>query len=302
MIVTGPRVAARVAVVLACHLGVVMGLPDAAAAEERQLFMLVMNRSGEPVLDLRTDEVTVQQTGDECRLVSLHPEIDGMKIALLVDNSAPVANSLNSLRAGLRAFLEELPPEHEIGLFTIAGRTRQRVGFTTNREALAAQVDNLFVEGGTGAALLDGLVETWDRRFDAEDAWPVFVLVVHDGAEVSGSVQDREFNEFVQELVARGATAHSILVSTRGGGLQTSVSLNLTENTGGVYKSLTAPTALTQALTELATTMAAHHDEAKNRYRVVFECDPDNPSAPINVRVTRSAVGVRLFADRRPNR
>ena len=33
----------RVAVVLACHLGVGMGLPDAAAAEERQLFMLVMN-------------------------------------------------------------------------------------------------------------------------------------------------------------------------------------------------------------------------------------------------------------------
>ena len=145
----------------------------------------------------------------------------------------------------------------------------------------------------------------------------MFVLVVHDGAEVSGSVQDREFNEFVQELVARGATAHSILVSNqpvplsylrdwppsaRGGGLQTNVSLNLTENTGGVYKSLTAPTALTRALTELATTMAAHHDEAKNRYRVVFECDPDNPSAPINVRVTRSAVDVRLFADRRPNR
>ena len=43
MIATGSRVAARLAVVLACHVGVVMGLPDAAAAEERQLFMLVMN-------------------------------------------------------------------------------------------------------------------------------------------------------------------------------------------------------------------------------------------------------------------
>ena len=110
MIVTGPRVAARLTVVLACHLGVGMGLPDAAAAEERQLFMLVMNRSGEPVLDLRTDEVTVQQTGGECRLVSLHPEIDGMKIALLVDNSETAANSLNPLRAGLRAFSRSYHP------------------------------------------------------------------------------------------------------------------------------------------------------------------------------------------------
>ena len=293
----------RAAVVLACHLGVVMGLPDAAAAEERQLFMSVLDRSGEPVLDLRADEVQVQQTGGECRVVGLQPEIDGMKIALLVDNSETASNSLNPLRAGLRAFLEGLPPEHEIGLFTIANQTRQRVGFTTDREALAAQVDRLFAEGNTAAALIDGLLETWDRRFDAEDAWPVFVLVLHAGPEGS-NWREREFNEFILDLMTRGATVHSILVSTstRGDQLQRAVSDSLTENTGGVYTTLAAPTALTNALTDLATTMAAHYDEAKNRYRVVFECDPDNPSAPINVVVTRPAVDVRLFADRRANR
>ena len=307
MIATGSRTAIRLTVVLACHLGVVMGLPDAAAAEERQLFMSVLGQSGEPVFDLRADEVRVQQTGGECRVVSLQAEIDGMKIALLVDNSETAANSLNPLRAGLRAFLEELPPEHEIGLFTIAGQTRQRVGFTTNREALAAQVDKLFAESAKAAVVLIGeLLETWDRRFDAEDAWPVFVLVVYDGPRAS-NLRERKFNEFQRELIARGATAHSILVSTHihthsGGGPQTIVSVDLAENTGGIVKSLAAPTALTQALTELATTMAAHYDEAKSRYRVVFECDPDNPSVPINVRVTRFAVDVRLFADRRPNR
>ena len=168
-------------------------------------------------------------------------------------------------------------------------------------------MNGLFVERNAGALLVDGLLETWDRRFDEEDAWPVFVLVVHDGPETS-SWQERQFNEFVVELVTRGATVHSIVVRALartaggGGGLQTNVSLNLTGNTGGVQKSLATPTALTRALTELATTMAAHYDEAKNRYRVVFECDPDNPSAPINVVVTRPAVDVRLFADRRPNR
>ena len=110
--------------------------------------------------------------------------------------------------------------------------------------------------------------------------------------------------EFIRDLMARGATAHSILVSTstRGGELQTAVSTSLAENTGGVYTSLAAPTALARALTELARAMAAHYDEAKNRYRVVVECDPDNPSASINVEVTRPAVDVHLFADRRANR
>ena len=68
MIARGSRVAARLAVVLACHLGIVMGLADAAAAKERQLFMSVLDQSGEPVLDLRADEVTVQQTGGECKV------------------------------------------------------------------------------------------------------------------------------------------------------------------------------------------------------------------------------------------
>ena len=164
-------------------------------------------------------------------------------------------------------------------------------------------MDRLFAENNTAAVLIDGLLETWDRRFDAEDAWPVFVLVVYDGPEGS-NWREREFNEFILDLMTRGATAHSILVSTstRGGELQTAVSTSLAENTGGFYLSLAAPTALARALTELARTMAAHYDEAKNRYRVVFECDPDNPSASINVRVTRPAVDVLLFADRRPNR
>ena len=303
MIATGSRVAARLAVVLACHVGVVMGLPDAAAAQQRQLFMTVLDQTGEPVFDVRADEVRVQQTGGECRVVSLQPEIDGMKIALLVDNSQTAAASLNPLRAGLRAFLEELPPEHEIGLFTIASQTRERVGFTTNREALAAEVDGLFADSSAAVVLIDGLLETWDRRFDAEDAWPVFVLVLHDGLEQS-NWQERKFNEFILDLMTRGATAHSILVSTstRGGDVQTAVSSSLADNTGGFYTSLATPTALTRALTELATTMAAHYDEAKNRYRVLFECDPDNPSVPINVVVTRPAVAVRLFADRRANR
>ena len=75
----------------------------------------------------------------------------------------------------------------------------------------------MFVERETNAVLIDGLLETWNRRFDAEDAWPVFVLVVHAGPEGS-NWRDREFNEFVVDLRAHGATARSIVVSARQSG------------------------------------------------------------------------------------
>ena len=153
----------------------------------------------------------------------------------------------------------------------------------------------------------DGLIVKWRAPVRGGFAGPavaggrVFVMVVYDGPEASGSVQTHEFNDFVEELRFRGATAHAVLVSTRGGGLQTDVSVNITNNTGGIYKALAAATALPVTLTELATSMGAHYDEVKNRYRVIFECEPDNPQAQISLRVDRQAVDVRLFADRRPS-
>ena len=300
MTATTPPVTARIAIVLVVCLGLIVGLPTTTAGQERSLFLFAMNPSGEPVFDLRADEIQFQQEGGECTVMSVQPEANGMKIMLFVDNSTPARASLNSLRDGLRAFLEALPTGHEIGLVTIASQTRLVEDFTMDRAALREEVDNLFVDSAGGTVLLDGLVETWNRRFDEDDAWPVFVMVIYDGPEASGSVQEHEFNDFVQEIRERGTTAHAVLVSTRGGNIQTNVAVNITDNTGGVYKALAAATALPQILTELATTMATQYDELKNRYRVVYECEPEQPGVPLQVGLSRMGLAIRLFADRRP--
>ena len=292
----------RLVVALLVYLGLIVGLPETIAGQEqeRALFMFVMDQSGEAVLDLTAEEIRIEQAGGECTIANMQPEINGMKIALLIDASQPARPSLNSLRDGLRDFLETIEPIHEIGLVTIAGQTRLRVEFTTDREALREDVDNLFIDSAGGTVLLDGLVETWERRFNDDDAWPVFVMLVYDGPEASRSVQEHEFNDFVQEIRARGTTAHAILVSTRGGGLQTNVAVNITENTGGVYEAIAAATAIPRTLTELATTMNAQYEELKNRYRIVYQCTPEQPEVPLSIALSRPAVGVRLFAERRP--
>ena len=298
------RVTARCA--LAGVVGVVMSWSWPVHAADSQLFMSVITQSGQPVPGLTAVDVRLEQAGAECTITSVEPDTDRMKIALMVDISGPAANAVNPLRAGLGEFLDTLPPHHEVGLFTIAGQTRRRVDFTTDRDELREAVSDLFGESNTGLALLDGLVETWSRRFEDEDPWPVFVLVIHDGPEASRSVQDREFNQFVTELIARGATVHAVLVSTRGGGLQTQVSINLTSNTGGVYNAIAAETGLSPALTDLATAMGEHHDQVKDRYRVLYECDPADAAAGISVGLVRvtgqEEVAVGLYFDRRVER
>ena len=288
--------------VLAWLLGSLVGLAQTTHAAERQLFMLVVGQSGQPVLDVSTADLSLEQVGAECTVNGLYPENVPMKVALLVDNSDAAGRSINSLREGLRRFLDTLPAQHEVGLFTIASQVRRRVDFTTDRDELKERAEALFAERDTTTLLVDSLVDTWERRFDDEDTWPVFVVVVYDGPEASRSVQEQEFNTFVRDLYARAATVHTILISIPGGGSQTRVSVFLTEQTGGIYRALAAPTALPDALTELATVMQTQYEEVKDRYRVVYECNPDDPAAAVSVGVTRQDVTVALFPNRRISR
>ena len=284
-------------------VGALIAWPLAAQAQERQLFMSVTNvLGGQPVAGLTPAEVRLNMEGAECDVTHIEPEPDKLKIALIVDGSGSVSTSIVSLREGLVAFLDTLPPQHEVGLFTVTGQTRRRVDFTTDRDELRNHAEGLFGEGSPGVALIDGLRETWDRRFDDEDPWPVFVVVMYDGAETSSGTTDREFNHFANELLSRGASYHAIPVSTRGGSYQSQISLNLSQNTGGVYSAIAAPTGLSGALTDLATTIGEHHDQQKDRYRLFFTCDPEDANGSITVAVTAAGgqqVQLALFASRR---
>ncbi len=299
----------RRTLVVACLAVVVSGYLQAAWAEDRQLFMLVTDPSHQPLLDIRADEVDLQMAGAECTIKNMHLDAGPMKVALLIDNGHPARQSLVPLRAGLSAFLDALPPEHEVGLFTTAGRVRRRVDFTTDRDELKERATSLFADRSPGV-YLDGLVETWERRFDDKDAWPVFVALVYNGADASRHVQLEEFNEFVIELRMRAATAHVVLVSTRfthfrGGRAGTSprnmrmLSTFLTRKTGGTYRAPPRATVLPNVLGELGTLMGEHHRAVRDRYRVVYECAPGSASGPVSADVMRPNVQVQQYPDRR---
>lgn len=286
----------------------------------QRLFLSATTQSGRPVGGLQVGELQVRQPGAACTAVRLVPETDRMKIALLVDTNRAARPSSDPLGVGLRRFLDVLPAQHEVGLFTHAGQTRLRVDFTTDRDALHEEVVRIFAGSfGSVTALVSGLSETWERRFDDADAWPVFVLVVHHGADSSGAAEER-VNRLARELRARGATVHTVLVIDRsrareveggptgqpglnfpGGaiGLKEAVTSYLTRTTGGIYTEVVAGDNLPGALSSLAMAIGEHYEAVKDRYRVGYECEPDNLDAPVTVTVTRLAVSVRTFPDRR---
>ena len=192
-------------------------------------------------------------------LVSAAPP---MRIALLVDTSAATASAIVQIRAAVVAFLDALPPEHEVLLVTTGRRTQVRVPPTTDRTKLKGNVSGLLPELGP-TALLDSLAAV-DGRFmrKAGDRWPVFVILTADGSENSHDLDQKGFNQWVDEIVRRGVSVNAILLKTSANGVPESIASGLAQVTHGHYASMGIAGNIAEAMTRLARQVA---DDASRR-------------------------------------
>jgi hypothetical protein len=275
--------------------------PSLAAAQALgQLYIEVRDREGQPATGLTPADFSVSEGDAEATVVSADP-VGPMKIALLVDNGDRMREerALSPLRNSLTAFLDTLAPEHEVFLATIGRHIQRRVDFTTDREELKDGAGSIFFDQGAGTVVLDGIRETWDRRFEDDEPFPVFVMVLSDGTESSSNYDDDEYTELVEELIANEVAVHSVLLTTRGGSLITQLSMNMAQNTGGMHESILAATALEDSMTNLANRLNTHAESVSARYRVVYE-PPDPRGASISASVERFGVEVvGLFSNLR---
>ena len=284
----------RFAVALAMSLA----LPSLAGAQALgQLFIEVTDASGQFVPGLTAADFVVQEDGRDAGVVSVEP-MAPMKIAFMIDNGDRMVemNALNALRDGMQGFLDAVPPPHEISLFTIGRNIQRRVDFTTDRAELKRSAGEIFLDRGAGAVVLDGIRETWERRFEDDEPFPVFVMVLTDGTESSGNYNENEYVDLINELITKSITVHVVLLSSRGGSVINQFALNLTENTGGIYENIAAATGIEQMLVSIAERMNAHYENVSKRYRVVYE-RPNPPGARISASVVRPGARITgLFA------
>jgi hypothetical protein len=283
--------------------------PDLAAAgaaaagagqrpTERSVFVTVTNEAGAPERGLDAGDFDLREDGVQRTVLRAEIEDGPMRVAVLVDSSEAASQALNHIRSGLQQFLSTLPAAHEIVLVTTGGQLRVHAGATTDRAKLNAAARGIFPDAGRGSVLLDALLET-DKRFldRVEKRWPVFVIVTTDGTE-SSVTRDFEFNRFVDRVIARGSVVHALVLSKRGGGLQTNVSMNLTRNTGGHYEALAASTALPDRMAALAKLMSDQHATVSGQYRLVYASEAANREATVQVRVAGSGLKLEVLRRR----
>ena len=293
----------RLVVVLWVEAFVALGPTDASSQELGRVYIEALDGAGLPVSDLTPADFTIAEDGVKAKVVSAKRGDTPMRVALLVDNGELIreTNGDNALRSGLNAFLETLPPQHDIALFTIARTIRRRVDFTVDRDELRDGVESVNGIRNPSALMLDGLKEIWEQQFEDDVAFPVFVLLLTDGTEGSDSYNDDEYAELVSMLVSNDITVHTVMLNRNRLRCQrctSSYAPELTQYGGGIYETITLPTGYSQALTSIATRMGEHFDQMSNRYRVVYE-RPDPPGEQLSLQLGRPNVSVRLFFNRR---
>jgi hypothetical protein len=270
-----------------------------AQRTSRRVFVHVADRGGAPIRNLTAPDFTLSENGVVREVTRVASGTEPMRIVLLVDSSSAVNPQITHFRAGLNAFLTALPGGHEVAFVTTGGQLRVRVPPTAERQKLQSAAAGFAPDGGANA-FIEVMLEA-DRRFlkSAQGRWPVFAILITDSAQTRQQAPVEAFNDFVNDFIGRGGSAHAIVLTGATSGIVSEFARNLTTNVGGQFESMAIANALPDKMKALADRISGDHRAMAARYEVEYASDAKVAVRGLEVSVAREGAQIRLSA-RRP--
>jgi VWFA-related protein len=230
-----------------------------AQAEDRVIYTSVVNKDGEPVLDLGIKDFIVREDGQSREILSVARDNDPLQIALLVDNSTAMRGPLPDLRRAVSAFVDATRDGVQVALITLAERPTIAVGYTIDHDALHKSIERLFAFPA-GNYLLDGIAET-SQGLAKRTMWRSIIAVITGaGPELSY----RQYTEVLRFFREGGAALHVLCLGSNSSDTGREIVLSRgTAQTGGRYETILSRTALEVKARQMAT-------EISNQYRVTY--------------------------------
>jgi hypothetical protein len=214
---------------------------------------------------------------------------------LLVDTSQASEPSLLDMRRGLGAFVDALAEsEVQIGLKTF-GERPTKVSDPTTPAMVRLGIDRLFHRAGTGAYLLEAIVETSQELQKAGTTGAAIVaFVVEAGPEFSQDDRQR----VARALQAAQASLWTVTLQARAGGVPTSTEAreraavigDVTTESGGLNLPILTSQAIPKAFDRLRGLFAA-------RQRITYG-RPDTLIPPERLEVVARREGLRVLSAR----
>lgn len=261
-----------------------------AQRQDRELYVSVLDQSGVPVPDIQTREFVVREDGIAREVLKSAKATDALHIALVVDNSQAASNDIPNLRDSIRAFIAGVAGTDEIALISVADRPTIMVDYTTNRRALEDGIGRVFAPPGSGARLLEAIVEVSRGIQKRNPARPVIVIVTTEGPEFS----DMPEKFVLDALEQSGAAMHALVLTSPDADISSdrartrNIVLNRgTAASGGRHEHILTSQGLATRLGQVAA-------ELSNQYRITY-ARPESliPPEKLQVGVTRDNLTAR---------
>jgi hypothetical protein len=250
------------------------------AQEQITFFLSATSLTGEPVTDLKSEDLAIAEDGKPSSIVRMVPVNWPVKVTVLVDNGFDTGQLLTQYRSGLKSFLAALPSGVEASVITLAPQPRWLIRPTSDAEQLQKSVDRL-VPDQASSRIVEGLIEA-AGRIEQENRkqivqFPVIVMMTTTGPEGS-TAHENEVEKMARQLLTYPARVHVIMLSTGAtsstsliGARQVQVGKYVADLTGGRYEAIAASTRIPSLLVEFAETIGEAHAFQSHQYMVTVQ-------------------------------
>src|SRR5471030_637691 len=262
-----------------------------AQAIQRAMYVSALDATGAPVPDLGPADFIVREDNASREVLKVEPAVEPMQIALIVDTSQAARDDVAHVRTALPGFVTSLTTgdvKNEVAIVAIGERPTVFTNYTFNQAELKKGIYRIWSTRGSGAYLLDAIIEVCQGFKKRGAQRPVIVAILSEGPELS----NRQHDQVLDPLRATGAAFHAITM----GRPSTSISdearnrnLVLDEGprlTGGRREELLTPMALDAKLKLLA-------DELTHQYKVTY-ARPQSLIPPEKVTVSAAKPGMTV--------
>jgi VWFA-related protein len=242
------------------------------------------------VSGLTRADFLVREDGVAREVVRVERATAPLDIMLLVDDSEVLSPALQSMREGVTKFVEKLQGHATIGVMTFGERPTLIVPPTTDIAALKRGIGRIFPRPGSGAYLLEAIVEAAHTLARRKAQRPAIVVVTLAGVEFSNLQHDN----VLKELDASGATLHVQEIGMPSASMademrnRNMVIAEGTKRTGGRRDQVLSDSGISEALPRVA-------EDLLNQYVVTYG-RPDTLIPPDKLQVTVSRPGVTVHA------
>jgi len=260
--------------------------------QDRQVYVSVVDANGEPVTGLTPADFEVREDGVPREVLRVGPATGRMTIAVLIDDSQAATQAIPDIRKGLQSFVNALSKGNEISLITVGERPTILVDYTATLAQLTDGINRLFARPGSGAYLLESIVEASRGLKIRNPERPVIVAITTEGQEFSNDYYKQVLDTLHQSHAALNAL---ILTNPRAANDTSDEARNRqivlaegTATTGGSRQFLLSETAITPQLDLLARQLT-------HQYRLVY-ARPDSLIPPTKLEVSARRRGLTARA------